>query len=262
MRLTVTNWERWQSYRADRGQPPWIKVHRTVLRNPQWLSLTDEQRGHLVSIWLIAAERHGVIIAPDIGHYVKQTCGLASEPDLQVLETLRFIQVDANVTPKLRQPDANVTPTRRQRDATEESREEETRVEESRGDGPSQNGAAPPAAVFPTVGTEKAWYLSLNQISEWANTYPGIDVEVECMKALGWIDANPERRKTAKGMKRFLVGWLNRCQPTEPPRPPGPTVDSEFTMTPADQAAWKDAKAAEEDTKRLKLLAISRTNLL
>ena len=43
--LTVTNWERWQSYRADRGQPPWIKVHRTVLRNPEWTMLTDAQRG-------------------------------------------------------------------------------------------------------------------------------------------------------------------------------------------------------------------------
>lgn len=190
MRLTVTNWGRWQSYRSDRGQPPWIKVHRTVLRNPQWLSLTDEQRGHLVSIWLIAAERHGVIIAPNIGHYVKQTCGLASEPDLQVLKTLRFIQVDANVTPELRQPDANVTPTRRQRDAPEESRAEETRGEES----------SRARRVCKICG----------------NTWPS-EYGTKCHK----------------------------CRLAPAVRPPGPPVDSEFSWTEADQAAYEAIKAAE-----------------
>ena len=129
--LTVTNWDRWQSYRADRGQPPWIKLHRTVMRNPEWLALTDEQRGHLVQIWLIAADKHGVIIAPDVAQFVQKACGCANPPDLKRLETLRFISVDANLTPELRQPDANVTPTRRQLDAPEESREEESREEES-----------------------------------------------------------------------------------------------------------------------------------
>ena len=262
MRLTVTNWERWQSYRADRGQPPWIKLHRTVMRNPEWLALTDEQRGHLVQIWLIAADKHGVIIAPDVAQFVQKACGCANPPDLKSLETLRFISVDANVTPELRQPDANLTPTRRQLDAPEESREEETRVEESRGEEnrgeePHQN-SAPPAALDFTVKGGRQWVLTNEQVNEWELLYPGLDVMEECRKAFAWIRADDKRQKTEGGMKRFLVGWLNRCQPTEPPRPPGPTVGSEFSWTEADQAAY-DAEKAKE---RLTLAAISRTNLL
>ena len=61
--LKIRNWERWQSYRADRGQPPWIKLHRNIMRNPDWVGLTDAQRGQLVAIWLLAADRDGVILA-------------------------------------------------------------------------------------------------------------------------------------------------------------------------------------------------------
>ena len=38
-RIGITNWRRWQTYRSDRGQPPWIKVHfeiRVLLR--EWVS--------------------------------------------------------------------------------------------------------------------------------------------------------------------------------------------------------------------------------
>ena len=57
--MRVKDWERWQTYRKDRGRPPWIKLHREVLRNPQWVMLTDAQRGQLVSLWILAADRDG-----------------------------------------------------------------------------------------------------------------------------------------------------------------------------------------------------------
>ena len=110
--LTVTNWERWQSYRSDRGQPPWIKVHRTVLRNPEWTMLTDAQRGQLVQIWILAADKGGVIEVPDsvnIVAFIQSVCCMKSEPDLQALVSHRFISLDAKVTPIRRQGDANVT---------------------------------------------------------------------------------------------------------------------------------------------------------
>lgn len=34
----------------------------------------------------------------------------------------------------------------------------------------------------------------------------------EVLKAAVWLDANPTRRKTHKGMPRFLVSWLSRAQ--------------------------------------------------
>lgn len=79
------------------------------------------------------------------------------------------------------------------------------------------NGSTPHVASaasvleFPTIGQgPSAWDLTSEQVSAWANAYPGIDVLAECRHAKAWVDAQPERRKTAHGMPRFLVNWLNR----------------------------------------------------
>ncbi len=117
--LTIRNWDKWQSYRSDRGQPPWIKVHRALLRDPNWVELTDAQRGQLVAIWMLAADRDGVI--PASAQTIRKLCFMDSEPDLQVFVDKGFIE-----------PDANMTPVRRQHDVPEKSRGEERREEERR----------------------------------------------------------------------------------------------------------------------------------
>lgn len=72
----------------------------------------------------------------------------------------------------------------------------------------------PPADAvleYPCIGTgPPRWWLTRSQIAEWQAAYPGIDVETECRRALAWLAANPSRRKTARGMPRFLLGWLSR----------------------------------------------------
>ena len=109
--VRIHNWDKWQSYRRDRGQPPWIKVHRLLMRDPNWIALSDAQRGQLVAIWLLAADHDGVI--PASPALVQKICYMDSEPDFQVLVSLGFIE-----------PDANLTPSRRQRDSTETEAEE------------------------------------------------------------------------------------------------------------------------------------------
>ncbi len=102
--LTVVNWDKYQSYRSDRGQPPWIKLHRKLMRKPEWIALTDAQRGQLVAIWLTAAERDGVILAS--AQMIERLCFM--EPgslDLQPLIDAGFIEVDAKTTPRRRQDD-------------------------------------------------------------------------------------------------------------------------------------------------------------
>lgn len=117
MTYRIRNWEKWQSYRGDRGQPPWIKVHRCLMRNDGWVQLTDAQRGHLVSIWLLAADRDGQI--PASPQLIQKLCYLDQPPDLQLLMDLGFIEEDNEATPPRRQCDAKTTPRRRQHDAPE-----------------------------------------------------------------------------------------------------------------------------------------------
>lgn len=89
----------------------------------------------------------------------------------------------------------------------------------------SRPGEAPAAETltFPTVGTGgAAWTLTGAQVAEWQRLFPGVSVRGECQKALAWIVSHPARRKTAKGMAGFLVGWLNRATD----RGTGPAVES------------------------------------
>ena len=127
--LHVHGWERWQSYRADRGQPPWIKLHRCLMRNHEWVSMTDAERGQLIAIWLLAADDGGKI--PSDGMLVQRLCYMTTEPDLARFVELGFLEADATVMTPRRQGDANVTPRRRQRDAPEAETETETETEKT-----------------------------------------------------------------------------------------------------------------------------------
>ena len=138
--LTIHNWERWQSYRADRGQPPWIKIHREVMRNIEWVSLTDAQRGQLVAIWLLAADHNGVI--PASSKIIQKLCHLDTEPDLNIFIKHGFIDGDARVTPEWRQ-----------HDQPEKRREEKSREEKSREE------ATPSAFCLPDWINKSNWDL-------------------------------------------------------------------------------------------------------
>ena len=116
MKLRVRNWARWQSYRTDRGAPPWIKVHRNLASNPDWASMSDAEKGQLVSMWLMAADRHGELPAdPKI---IRKICLLDDTPDIDRFVSLGFLellddQTGDVVTPTRRQDDANTTSSRR-----------------------------------------------------------------------------------------------------------------------------------------------------
>jgi hypothetical protein len=76
---------------------------------------------------------------------------------------------------------------------------------------------------FPTSRRDVTWVLTKAQMDEWAAVYR-VDVLAEVGKAFAWCCANPDRRKTAKGMPKFLVAWLNRAakDAEHPPNRPTP----------------------------------------
>lgn len=46
---------------------------------------------------------------------------------------------------------------------------------------------------------------------EWAQAFPGAVLDQELAKATAWLRANP-KRAGRRNWRRFLVGWLQRCQ--------------------------------------------------
>lgn len=105
--LRIHDWDEHQTYRKDRGQPPWIKVHRELMRKPKWVRLSDAQRGQLLSLWILAADNDGYL--PDDPSLLRKLCYMDSEPDLEVFVSLGFIDRDDSATPPRRHDDAEVT---------------------------------------------------------------------------------------------------------------------------------------------------------
>ena len=50
------------------------------------------------------------------------------------------------------------------------------------------------------------------QIIKWQRLYPDVDVYQEINAMIGWCDANPSKRKTARGLNKFINSWLKRAQ--------------------------------------------------
>ena len=91
--------------------------------------------------------------------------------------------------------------------------------------------------------------------SEWAAAFPGAVLDQELAKATSWLRANP-KRCGKRNWRRFLVGWLQRCQDKggtnrEPGnRPTGPPpveaakrryyrADAGQHMSDSEYAVWK-----------------------
>jgi len=134
--LKMHEWEGWQTFRKDRGTPPWIKVYRSLLSSSKWAALTDAEKGQLVSIWMVAADNNGEITADP--RVIMKICQLDTIPSIQKFIDLRLMattcQPDGNqVVTVSAEPHVNLT---------HQSRVEESRVEEKK-----TMGENPPVSV-------------------------------------------------------------------------------------------------------------------
>lgn len=199
MTLRIRNWDRWQSYRKDRGQPPWIKIHRQLMRDQNWVALTDAQRGQLVAIWMLAADRGGVI--PASAAMVRKLCFMDSDPDLNLFIEKEFLE--------RRHDDANMASERRHDDQPEKRRGEEIREEEIREEknipadaGVDENVARetsqPSLAESPRGLTTKYAFesgvIKLNEqnFSEWQKAFSYLDLPAELISLAEWAGRQPQ----------------------------------------------------------------------
>jgi len=55
------------------------------------------------------------------------------------------------------------------------------------------------------------WQPTDEQLLGWQHAYPDIDVFAELNVMTMWLESNEPKRKTKKGMPRFINAWLNRA---------------------------------------------------
>ena len=62
------------------------------------------------------------------------------------------------------------------------------------------------------LNTKENWQPEQADVIQWGRTYPEVNVDQELMAMESWLDANPTKRKTKAGIKRFVNSWLSRAQ--------------------------------------------------
>lgn len=69
-----------------------------------------------------------------------------------------------------------------------------------------------PVIISLTLSGGYEYPVTENVATEYQSLYPGVDVKSELRKMCAWLISNPDRRKTKKGIKRFINSWLSRQQ--------------------------------------------------
>jgi predicted phage replisome organizer len=69
-----------------------------------------------------------------------------------------------------------------------------------------------PSAIDLTLNTGELYGIDEDSVKEWEEIYPAVDVMQELRNMKGWLLANPTKRKTKSGIKRFINNWLAKEQ--------------------------------------------------
>ena len=78
----------------------------------------------------------------------------------------------------------------------------------------NKRGAETPLADVEsiTLNDGSEWKCPLADYEEYKRLYPGVDIDNAFREMRAWCNSNPTKRKTARGIKRFVNGWLSRQQ--------------------------------------------------
>jgi hypothetical protein len=190
MTVRVKDWQKYQHYH-DR-QPPWIKLHKTLLDDSDYAALAPKAAKYLPLIWLLASESNDGSI-PSLDKLSFRLRIGQSECESLLVSLSHWLIDDASKMLAPCSTDARLE--------TEREGETEREVESPRG---------APADDLSFIG-------ELRKLYTWVN----MDQELAKMKA--W-QLTP-RGKGRKLTRRFMVAWLNKvdrpmtCGPT-PARQP------------------------------------------
>lgn len=74
-----------------------------------------------------------------------------------------------------------------------------------------QNCSEPPVIKLP-LNDKTEFEIFNRDVIKWEELYPNADIMQELRKMKGWLDANPQKKKTRSGISRFVNNWLSREQ--------------------------------------------------
>jgi len=192
--LKIANWDKWQTFRSGRGTPPWIKLYRSLFSNTEWACLTDSEKGQLVSLWILAADRSGSIPAdPSI---LRKVCQLDDEPNIKRLIDLGFLTGTCQSNDG--QMVDNLTPTCPQLVTAETETETEERQSKSKKRNSGEYTVDFVTFYAAWIGTKKK---KANAFKEWKKLRP--DAELQEKILLHLLDRQANDADWIKDGRKF-----------------------------------------------------------
>ena len=84
--------------------------------------------------------------------------------------------------------------------------------------------------------------MTFDYLNSLKELFPALDVEQEFRSMAAWLDSHPRNRKTPRGIKRFITGWLERSQNSMPasrtPQAPAATKNMSTNQYMEATAGW------------------------
>jgi predicted phage replisome organizer len=77
---------------------------------------------------------------------------------------------------------------------------------------PKQKKPSSPVVITILLNDKTEYEITEDDVTAWKDLYQAVDIMQELRKMKGWADANPSKRKTRGGIKRFINGWLAKEQ--------------------------------------------------
>lgn len=69
---------------------------------------------------------------------------------------------------------------------------------------------------LPLITGSGNYDVTFDYLNSLRELFPALDVEQEFRSMAAWLDSHPRNRKTPRGIKRFITGWLERSQNSMP----------------------------------------------
>ena len=179
--------------------------------------------GSVVSEIIEASIRRGMFDKEKYDKYHVLTSKGIQERYFEAVSRRKTLEVDYNILlvdvaqilPTVYISAKNVNIFSKNADIERQSKVEKSRVEKSKEEyilcAEPQAADAPPVISLP-LNDGTFYDVSENDRAKWSQLYPNVDVLQQLRNMAGWCDANPTKRKTRGGIKRFITAWLAREQ--------------------------------------------------
>lgn len=179
--------------------------------------------GSVVSEIVEASIRRGMFDKEKYDKYRVLTSKGIQERYFEAVSRRKALEVDYNILlvdvarilPNVDIQAKNVNILSKNADISEQSKVEKSRVEKSKEEyilcAKPQAADAPPVISLP-LNDGTFFDVLENDRAKWSQLYPNVDVLQQLRNMAGWCDANPTKRKTRGGIKRFITAWLAREQ--------------------------------------------------